>query len=291
MNVGLVGPRGLVGEELNRLLKVKKDITPKLFGRNSVLDFSDLDVLFLATPSDVSRKIVEQSKKKNLRIIDLSSAFRKDPNIPLILPYVNGDLISKETEIIACPNCVVAILLMCLYPLHKKYTITNLQLTTYQAASGKGRRGLEELISKSSASVFPHPLNENLFLHESELLENGYSGEEDKIIHETKKILNDPNLRVNVTSVRVAVKRAHSIAVNATFLKNPEDALKILKESKGIEFNPSPTPLIAEHKEEVLFGRVRKDLSKDNSIDLFIVGDQLLRGAALTALECLDLFS
>jgi aspartate-semialdehyde dehydrogenase len=285
MNVGLVGPRGLVGEELLFLLKSKLNLHPKIFGRDTILDFSNLDLLFLCTPSDVSRKIAAHAIKQNVQVIDLSSAFRKDPDIPLVLPAVNSYLINNRSSIISCPNCVVAILLMVLFPLHKKYKISNLNLTTFQAASGKGRGGLEELIMKSGPEIFPHPLHENLFLHESTLFENGYSGEEDKIINETKKILDEPNLNINVVAVRVAVKRAHSIALNVSFYESPDDCIEILKNSRGIEFHPSPTPLIAEHKENVYYGRVRKDLSKKNSLDIWIVGDQLLRGAALTAFE------
>jgi aspartate-semialdehyde dehydrogenase len=285
MYIGLVGPRGLVGEELLFLLKSKLNTIPKIFGKDSILDFSNLDLLFLCTPSDVSRKIANLAIKQNIQVIDLSSAFRKDPDIPLVLPAVNSYLINNHSRIISCPNCVVAIVLMVLFPLHQKYKITNLHMTTYQAASGKGRGGLEELVNKSGPNFFPHPLHENLFLHESNLLENGYSGEEDKIIHETKKILNEPNLKVNVVAVRVAVKRAHSIALNVSFEESPDDCIEILKNSSGIEFHPSPTPLLAEHKENVYYGRVRKDLSKKNSLDIWIVGDQLLRGAALTAFE------
>ena len=174
---------------------------------------------------------------------------------------------------------------MALGPLHKSFIISRMQISTYQSASGAGKEGLNELLQNLPPKIFPHQLLNNLFMHESPKLETGYSEEEDKIIFETKKILGSPGIGVNVRSVRVSTLRAHSIAINVTFKEDPIGAEAVLKKTQGIQYNPSPNPKHAEHKEDVFYGPLRKDLSQENTLDLFIVGDQLLRGAALTAVE------
>ncbi len=283
--IGVVGASGLVGEEVVKLLSRKSDVQMHFFSRNDT-DFKGLDAILLCTPAEVSLALAPIGIALGVPIIDLSSAFRKD--VPLILSEVNGYLLEKRPPLIACPNCIVAILLMVLGPLHKHFEITKIGLSTYQAASGAGLEGLLELEENRPPKIFPHPLAHNLFLHESPKLENGYSEEEEKIIFETKKILNAPEIGVNVRSIRVPVLRAHSISANVSFRKDPTNALSILATGNGISFHPSPTPKLAEHKETVFYGSVRKDLSNTNTLDLWIVGDQLLRGAALTAVEIAD---
>ncbi len=285
MRIGIIGATGLVGEELVKLLheKGRKEIT--IFPRSEVFNFSQIDLLFLSTPAVISKALAPLAIDNGAKVIDLSSAFRNDPNVPLVLPPVNGILLEEKPALISCPNCIVAILLMCMAPLHEKYQINRMHITTYQAASGAGKEGLLELVENKKPSIFPYSLTNNLFLHESPKLETGYSEEEEKIIFETKKILNDSSIKVNVRSVRVCTLRAHSIAVNVTFENDPKEAMEILKEVKGISFHPSPHPKLAENREEIYFGPIRKDLSQTNALDLWIVGDQLLRGAALTAIE------
>ncbi|MBM3192929.1 MAG: hypothetical protein FJZ59_01695 [Chlamydiae bacterium] len=289
MKIGIVGATGLVGEELVKLLKEDNYSDITFFKRSDTFDFSNIDLLFLCTPSTVSKKLVPLAIKSRTKVIDLSSAYRNDPQVPLVLPAVNKSLLEKNPPLITCPNCIVAILLMVLAPLHKKYHIKKMQITTYQAASGAGKEGLKELLENKEPLVFPHPLANNLFLHESPKLETGYSEEEEKIIFETKKILNDSTIKINVRSVRVSTIRAHSMAVNVTFKKNPSDPALILEGIKGIFFHPSPNPKLAEGKKEIYYGPIRKDLSSANTLDLWIVGDQLLRGAALTAKEIADI--
>ena len=285
MKIGVVGSTGLVGQELMRLLHQCGESEIALFSRSDGYDFTNIETLFLCTPSEVSKRLAPLALDAGVRVIDLSSAFRKDPDVPLILTEVNGSLLEKEPKLIACPNCIVAILLMVLGPLHKAFEIERMQIVTYQAASGAGKEGLLELVENKAPKVFPHSLTNNLFLHESPKLENGYSEEEDKIIFETKKILGAPKLKVNVRSVRVSTLRAHSIAVNVTFKKDPTNAYTILDQSRGIVFHSSPHPKLAEQKDPVFYGPLRKDITTKNSLDIWIVGDQLIRGAALTALE------
>jgi aspartate-semialdehyde dehydrogenase len=291
MKIGVVGSSGLVGEEVVKLLKKSELFEVVIFSRQSQLRFKGFDLIFLCTPADVSRELAPRAIRDGARVIDLSSAFRKDDDVPLILPAVNGALLEKGPMLMACPNCIVAILLMVLGPLHNAFKVKRMQIVTYQAASGAGKEGLLELMENRPPKVFPHPLANNLFLHESPQMGNGYSEEEDKIICETKKILDAPDIQVNVRSVRVSALRAHSMAVNVTFEQEPEGALEILANSPGIQFHPSPTPKIAEHQEDVFYGSVRKDLSTEKTLDLWIVGDQLLRGAALTAVEIATLSS
>jgi len=291
MKIGIVGASGLVGEEVVKLLTQKEETQLKIFSKTDLYDFRNIDILFLCTPAQISQNLALLAQKTNATVIDLSSAFRKEANVPLILPEVNGYLLEKKPSLIACPNCIVAILLMVLGPLHKAFEISRMQIATYQAASGAGKEGLLELIENRPPKIFPHPLANNLFMHESPLLETGYSEEEEKIIFETKKILNAPEIGVNVRSIRVPTLRAHSMAVNVTFKKSPLNALSILNKAKGILFHPSPTPKLAEHKKAVFYGPIRQDLSTTNTLDLWIVGDQLLRGAALTAAEIKDIIA
>ncbi len=285
MKIGIVGASGLVGEEVINLLLNLNHTDIKIFSRTDTYDFEAIDILFLCTPAHVSEKLAPLALEAGVKVIDLSSAFRKDANVPLILPEINGHLLEKHSNLIACPNCIVAIMLMVLGPLHKAFEISRIQITTYQAASGAGKEGLLELLENRPPKIFPHRLAHNLFLHESTRLESGYSEEEDKIIFETKKILNAPEIGVNVRSVRVPTLRAHSMAVNVTFNKNPQDAFLTLTAAKGILFHTSPTPQLAEHKKDIFYGPIRQDLSAANTLDLWICGDQLLRGAALTAIE------
>ena len=284
MRMGVIGSSGLVGEAVVRLL-VQRGFEPVIFFRNDPLEFSNIDILFLCTPSEVSKKLAPLALDSGAAVIDLSSAFRKEFDVPLILPEVNGELLESNPKLISCPNCIVAIMLMALGPLHKSFIISRMQISTYQSASGAGKEGLNELLQNLPPKIFPHQLLNNLFMHESPKLETGYSEEEDKIIFETKKILGSPGIGVNVRSVRVSTLRAHSIAINVTFKEDPIGAEAVLKKTQGIQYNPSPNPKHAEHKEDVFYGPLRKDLSQENTLDLFIVGDQLLRGAALTAVE------
>ncbi len=285
MKIGVVGASGLVGEEVVKLLHKYVIGEVVIFSRQSLYRFKGFDLIILCTPSEVSQQLAPLAIKDGARVIDLSSAFRKDPKVPLILAPVNGKLLETGPELIACPNCIAAILLMVLGPLHQEFRIERMQIVTYQAASGAGKEGLLDLLENREPKIFPHRLTNNLFLHESPQMSNGYSEEEDKIIFETKKILAAPNMRVNVRSVRVPTLRAHSMAVNVTFEKDPEGALEILSKTPGIQFHPSPTPKIAEDQHDVFYSSVRRDLSSEKSLDLWIVGDQLLRGAALTAVE------
>ncbi len=283
--VGVVGSSGLVGQQLCALLETR---TPYSFDKLSSRDFclhQTYDFLFLATPSEISKEIVAQTRGKVGTIIDLSSAYRKDQNVPLIIPEVNGYLLEDDHPIIASPNCTATILLLPLAPLHRAYTIKKIIVSSYQAASGAGALGLEELLENKEPSIFPHPYAFNVFLHESPRNEENFCEEEEKVIFETRKILETPNLPINIRSVRVPTLRAHSLSINVVFETHPLEARALLEKAPGILYHPSPTPRYAEKKDKILYGSLRQDPTEKNGLDLWVCGDQLLKGAALNALQ------
>jgi aspartate-semialdehyde dehydrogenase len=287
--ITVIGSSGLVGKELTSLLE-------KNHYNFSTLDrvtlpfhtFEKNEVVFLCVPCDVAKSISFLALEKGAFVIDLGSTFRLDPDVPLIIPELNKELLSLSTKLIASPNCVATLLNLLLFPLHKAYQVTSALICTYQAASGAGKLGLDALLNPGSPSPFPHPYKHNLFLHESEKDSDLYSLEERKIIDETKKILNARDIQINARSVRVPVIRSHSIYANVTFACFPKNPDEILKNCSGILFHEDPTPELATGRHEVLYGPIRRDLSKENSLDLWITGDQLLKGAALNGLQIMQ---
>lgn len=290
--VTVIGASGLVGRELVALLKsegISSLWTPAREDLNSHV-FEKDEIVFLCIPSKVAISFAQKALKASSYVIDLSSAHRMYPNIPLVIPEINQDLLQTGPKLISSPNCVATLLSLVLHPLHKAYEINRVVVSTYQAASGAGKAGIEALEGLSQGP-FPYPLVKNLFLHESAKGENGYSGEEFKIIAETKKILSAPNIAINAHSVRVPVLRAHSIYANVSFHQNPENPEILLQKMKGIEFHPNPSPSIASYKKTVFYGPIRRDVSQANTLDLWICGDQLLKGAALNAVQIYQLLA
>lgn len=283
-DICLVGAHGLVGKELEMLCRDSPFRLKKL-GREDPMDFSESELVFLATDAVSAKDLAQKALLQGKTVIDLSSAHRKEPGVPLVIPEINGHLLASRPKLIASPNCTASIMLMVLAPLHRAFTIKRIQASTYQASSGAGKKGLEELLENRPPSVFPHPYQYNVFLHESPLHEDGYCEEEEKVIFETRKILNEETLAINVRCVRVPVKRAHSIAVNVTFENNPSHVLDVLKDAPGIAFHLNPTPLAAEGHHPIYYAPPRLDQSQTNTLDLWIVGDQLLKGAALNAFQ------
>lgn len=317
LKLGIVGATGAVGKELLELIakshfpakEIRCFASAKSFGGTLLFkgeslpvktlskdSFSGLDLVFFSAGGKISQEYVPLAKKAGAVVIDNSSAFRLDPNVPLIIPEVNPEAIHSHQGIISNPNCAAILMLLALAPLHAKARLKRIVVSTYQAASGAGLRAMKELQDETQAllekrpyerSVMPYPYAFNLFLHNSPLRENGYLEEELKLIHETRKILGDDSIQVASTCVRVPVLRSHAEAINAEFhapLSHLE-ALHLLKEAPGIELMENPTPLFATGKHSVFCGRVREDLSQKNTLDLWVVGDQLLKGAALNALQ------
>ncbi|HEY9752021.1 MAG TPA: aspartate-semialdehyde dehydrogenase, partial [Coleofasciculaceae cyanobacterium] len=241
-------------------------------------------------------------------VIDNSSAFRMDPNVPLIVPEVNPDAASSHQGIIANPNCTTILMAVAIYPLHQVQPIQRIVAATYQSASGAGARAMEEVKNQAQAilsgeepvaEAFPYPLAFNLFPHNSKLNAQGYCEEEMKMVNETRKIFGVPDLRVTATCVRVPVLRAHSEALNLEFSQpfSVEQARQVLSQAPGVklvedwEANYFPMPIDASGQDEVLVGRIRQDISHPCGLDLWLCGDQIRKGAALNAIQIAELLA
>ena len=267
--------------------------------------FSDIDIAFFSAGGAISKAMGPVAAKAGAVVIDNSSAFRMDPEVPLVIPEVNPEDLATHKRIIANPNCSTIIGITPLWPIHKVNRIQRLIASTYQAASGAGAAAMEELAESTRAylenrpyqnTVLPHPYAFNLFSHNTKIdPATGSNEEETKMVKETKKIFGDPNIRINATCIRVPVLRAHSESL--TFeCERPITAAEvraILAKAPGIrivddaEKNYFPMPKDASGQDDILVGRIRQDLSDPtgHSISMFVAGDQLLKGAALNAVQ------
>jgi aspartate-semialdehyde dehydrogenase len=239
-------------------------------------------------------------------MIDNSSAFRMDAEVPLVVPEVNPIAAKGHNGIIANPNCTTILMAVAVYPLHQVQPIRRIVAATYQSASGAGAMAIEEVKLQSQAilngeapkaEILPYPLAFNLFPHNSPILDNSYCEEEMKMVNETRKIFGDQDLRITATCVRVPVLRAHSEALNLEF-DRPFDVSKareLIATAPGVELvenwqkNYFPMPIDASGKDAVLVGRIRQDISHENSLDLWLCGDQIRKGAALNAVQIAEL--
>jgi aspartate-semialdehyde dehydrogenase len=271
--------------------------------------FEGVDIALFSAGGGISRRFAPVAVKAGAVVIDNSSAFRMDPNVPLVIPEINARRIREHKGIIAVPNCSAITALVPLWPIHRMNRIKRVILSTYQAASGGGAAAMDELVQSTRASlsgqtyqpkVLPHPYAFNLFSHNTAIdPETGYNEEETKVIKETRKIFEDDRIAVGVTCVRVPVLRAHSEAI--TFeCERPitEDQVRaILAEAPGVRIvddrvrNYFPMPIDASGQDDVLVGRIRRDLSdpSGHSISMFVAADQLLKGAALNAIQIAEL--
>jgi aspartate-semialdehyde dehydrogenase len=289
--------------------------------------FEKIDIAFFSAGGDVSRAFVPIACQADAIAIDKSSAFRMDPKVPLVIPEINAEDVKLHRGIIANPNCTTTVMLMALYPLHKIFRVHRVFAATYQAVSGSGTRGVEELTrqtqtwvrencsrrpvgdadtasahdshaSRSEADTFfPHPIAFNLLPHVDSFVENGYTREEVKMQDETRKIMHLPTLRVSATCVRVPVYRAHSVAVTAEFVRpvSLQQAREVLSKAAGLELvdvphsNQYPMPLNVAGKDNCQVGRLRLDCALENGLSFWVSGDQLLKGAALNAVQIAEL--
>jgi len=271
--------------------------------------FSGVDIALFSAGGGISRKFAPIAVKAGAVVVDNSSAFRMDPDVPLVIPEINARRIREHKGIIANPNCAAITALVPLWPIHQQNRIKRLILSTYQAASGAGAAAMEELVASTRASlngvvftpkVMPHPYAFNLFNHNTAVdPETGYNDEETKVIKETRKIFEDERIAVGVTCVRVPVLRAHCVSI--TFeCEHPireHEVREILSSSPGVKIvddrakNYFPMPIDASGQDDVLVGRIRRDLSDPtgHSISIFTAADQLLKGAALNAIQIAEL--
>ncbi len=271
--------------------------------------FVGVDIALFSAGSGVARKYAPIAVRAGAVVIDNSSAFRMDRNVPLVIPEINANRIADHNGIIAVPNCSAITALVPLWPIHRTNRIKRMILSTYQAASGAGAAAMEELVESTRASlsgqtyqprVLPHPYAFNVFNHDTRIdPETGYNEEETKVIRETRKIFEDDSIAVGVTCVRVPVLRAHSQAITFECEKPiSEDQVRaILSDAPGVKIvddrarNYFPMPIDASGQDDVLVGRIRKDLSDPtgHSISMFVAADQLLKGAALNAIQIAEL--
>jgi aspartate-semialdehyde dehydrogenase len=264
--------------------------------------FEGVDLALFSAGSGISKRFVEACRKAGCLMVDNSSAFRMDDDVPLVVPEVNAAAAKSHNGVIANPNCTTIIMLTALAPLHREVGIQRIHAATYQAASGAGHAAMVELEQGTRAyldgkdftpEVLPYPYAFNMFPHNSPLKDNGYCEEELKMVFETRKIMADPSMRVHATCVRVPVLRTHAEALNVEFADEleVEQAYALLAKAPGVTVledraaNRWAMPIDVSGKDDVYVGRLRKDISQDRTLDLWVVGDQLLKGAALNAVQ------
>ena len=326
-HIALVGATGAVGTELLRVLErrnfpvasirpfsSKRSAGQKVRFRDgeeiaAELDdksFDQIDIAFFSAGSEISKKFAPIAKRAGAIVIDNSPAFRMDPEVPLVIPEINGEDVRQHHCIIANPNCTAAIALMAIYPLHRAFGVRRVFASSYQAVSGTGARAIEELRrqicaavqdQQSVSEIYPHPIAFNLLPHVGSFLRNGYTSEEEKFQNEGRKIMHLPDFCASVTCVRVPVYRAHSIAVSAEFERKVslEQAREVLAKAAGLELvdepqrNRYPMPLSVAGKDNCEVGRLRLDWAFANGLSFWVSGDQLLKGAALNAVQIAEL--
>lgn len=258
------------------------------------------DYAIFSAGGDTSLEYAPLFTEKGTVVIDNSSAWRMDPSKKLIVPEINGDLLQKDDLIIANPNCSTIQLVLALAPLHKKYKIKRLVVSTYQSVTGTGMKAAKQMENERNNvqgdMAYPHPIDKNCIPHCDVFTDSGYTKEEEKVVNETRKIIGDDSINITVTAVRIPVVGGHSEAVNIEFENDfdVEDVRSILKATKGITVqddvaqNIYPMPLNAKGKDDVFVGRIRRDLSQANSLNMWIVSDNLRKGAATNAVQILE---
>ena len=318
MKLAIIGATGLVGSVLLSILKERKfpftklilvasksSIGKKINFNRKTYEIVSLDtalklkpnIVLFSAGSGVSIEWAPKFKLIGSTVIDNSSAWRMDSSKKLIVPEINAHLLSKKDKIIANPNCSTIQLVIALSELHNKFNIKRLVISTYQSVTGTGVKAINQLesetIGEESEKAYPHKIYKNAIPHCDVFEKNGYTKEEMKLVNETKKILSDDSISITATAVRIPVMGGHSEAVNVEF-SNPfevSDILKILKNTSGVTIqddvnqNLYPMPLTSEGKDDVFVGRIRRDYSKENALNLWVVSDNLRKGAALNAVQ------
>lgn len=318
MKIAVVGATGLVGSEIIEVLSQRNfpvsEFIPVASARSKgkQIDFKGEkhtvitpeeaielkpDVAIFSAGGSLSKEYAPKFKEAGITVIDNSSAWRMDPNIKLIVPEVNGNTLSKEDKIIANPNCSTIQMVLVLKPLHEKYKIKRVVVSTYQSVTGSGAQAVQQLqderAGKEADMAYPYPIDLNVIPQIDVFESNGYTKEEMKMINETKKILNDYTLGITATTVRIPVMGGHSESINIEFENDfdVEEVKQHLAKQEGIvvQDNPDellyPMPLTAHKKDEVFVGRIRKDESQENTLNLWVVTDNLRKGAATNSVQ------
>lgn len=323
LNVAIMGATGAVGQEMLKtlesrnfpvatlkLLSSARSAGRKVMFRGQELtveeltagSFQGIDLVLSSAGSSVSKEFAPAAVAAGAVVVDNTSAFRMDPNVPLVVPEVNPDALDGHNGIIANPNCSTAQMVVALAPIHRKAGIRRLVISTYQSVSGTGQKAIDECLQQvrdildgkqPQASVYPYQIAFNVLPHIDVFEPNGYTKEEMKMVHETRKILGDESIAITATTVRVPVMRGHSEAVNVETRKKitPDEVRGLLSAAPGVEVLDNvasfqyPTPIQAEGKDETFVGRIRQDISNPNAIDMWVVSDNLRKGAALNAVQ------
>ncbi len=328
-NVAIAGATGAVGVEMLKTLEKRnfpvKNLkllassrsVGKTFdfkGEKLVVEelteqsFKGVDIALFSAGGDISKAFRKSVVDSGAIMIDNSSAFRMEDDVPLVVPEVNPEDIKKHNGVIANPNCSTIIMLVAVAPLHRAKKLKRLVAATYQATSGAGAKGMDEMLVQTrqildnqpiEPKAFAHRIAFNLIPHIDAFVDNGYTKEELKMLNETRKMLHYPELQVSCTCVRVPVMRAHSEALNLEFENDitPEEARAILATAPGVQLIDNvaqkeyPMPIDATEKYDVLVGRIRQDVSRNDKkgLDIFVAGDQILKGAALNAVQIAEL--
>jgi aspartate-semialdehyde dehydrogenase len=325
--VAVVGATGAVGEVMVRILQERNFPVKNLrllasersegkelefrgekirVEKLTPTSFAGIDIALFSAGASRSKEFCPAAVKSGAVVIDNSSAFRMEPDVPLVVPEVNPEAIGTHKGIIANPNCTTIVTVVPLKPLHDFGRIKRMVVSSYQAVSGAGARAIDELRrqvvafargEKMEVSVFPYQIAFNLLPHIDSFLDNGYTKEEMKMVNETRKIMNDYSIRITATTVRVPVFYAHSVSVNLETEKKitPEKARELLSQAPGVKVHDDPSqriypmPIFVAGEDDCFVGRIREDESIENGLNLWIVGDQLRKGAALNAVQIAEI--
>lgn len=322
VNVAIVGATGMVGRTFLKVLEERNFPIDNLYlfssarSAGSKVEFKgkeytveelnensfdrDIQIALFSAGGSISEKYAPIAASKGVVVVDNSSAWRMDENVPLVVPEVNPEAVKEHKGIIANPNCSTIQAMVPLKPLNDKYNIKRIVYSTYQAVSGSGVKGtkdLEDGIKGLENKFYPHPIAYNCLPHIDVFMDNGYTKEEMKMINETMKILNDYDLKITATTVRVPVVNGHSESINVEFEKDfdIEELKALLANSQGLELvddienNVYPTAFELSGRDEVFVGRVRRDFSVDNGINMWVVADNIRKGAATNTVQIAEL--
>lgn len=322
INLAIVGATGLVGQTFLKVLEERKFPINNLYlfaskksagkevnflGKNYLVEElnedsfkKNIDIALFSAGGDISKKFSPIAKENNVIVVDNSSAFRMDDDVPLVVPEVNPEDVKKHNGIIANPNCSTIQAVLPLKALDEHFKIKRIVYSTYQAVSGSGLNGIKDLedgLNGLKNSFYPHQIADNALPHIDVFLDNGYTKEEIKMIEETKKILNNPDLKITATAVRVPVKFSHSESINVEFFNDfkLEQIFDILDNKDGIKLIDNPKsnlyPLASNAKDTdlVYVGRIRRDYSLDFGLNMFVVADNIRKGAATNTVQIAEL--
>ena len=318
MKVAIIGATGVVGRKMIQVLEEhnfpltrifavasEKSVGEEIPFKQSEIEVISLekalrakpDVALFSAGAAVSKTWAPKFAQAGTTVIDNSSAWRMEPEIPLVIPEINGNVLKTSHKIIANPNCSTIQMLMAIAPLHEKFGIKRIVVSTYQSVSGSGKMGIEQLMNerqhKSGTKVYPHPIDMNVLPHAGDFTDSGYTTEEEKLVNETRKILRDKTILISATAARVPVTGGHSESINLELKKTwtMDEVIFLLNEMPGLvvqddpKNNVYPMPVSAQGKDEVFVGRIRRDNSVRNGLNLWVVADNLRKGAATNAVQ------